>query len=226
MKKTILILILCVAVLCVCIFAMTASSKPAPVSPATAPTAPAETVAAPQELPHSVLYYGRIQTIVTDESGTVTQLHLTSERYGEYVMNISEETLWIDSGNRTSDDPSDLSIDEGVYIFHSPVSTRSLPPQSAAFAVVRNIPQDAGSAMYHVAEAVSQEADGQLKITTDLGSLYLLADKETQVTLYSGEPASLTDIQPGTRLMAWYKSHTATEPGQTYVHHLMLLPNV
>lgn len=65
-------------------------------------------------------------------------------------MNISSDTVWIDSGNRTASDPADLKEGESVYVFHSPISTRSLPPQSAAYAVVRNIPQDISCAQYHV----------------------------------------------------------------------------
>ena len=45
---------------------------------------------------------------------------------------------------------------ESVYVFHSPISTRSLPPQSAAYAVVRNIPQDISCAQYHVVEEITE----------------------------------------------------------------------
>lgn len=76
----------------------------------------------------SELYYGQVQEIGRDEAGTITSLLLTSERYGEYVMNISGETVWIDSGERTASDPATLQVGESVYVYHSPVSTRSLPP--------------------------------------------------------------------------------------------------
>ena len=67
----------------------------------------------PQPLPDSVLYYGTVKEWVQDENGAVKQLVLESERYGTYVMNISEDTVWIDSGRRTQSDPSDLKQGEG-----------------------------------------------------------------------------------------------------------------
>ena len=122
-----------------------------------------------QTLPASVLYFGQVTQVVRDEAGTVTRLVLSSERYGEYIMNISSDTVWIDSGNRTASDPADLKEGESVYVFHSPISTRSLPPQSAAYAVVRNIPQDISCAQYHVVEEITEGVDGGLIVTTDNG---------------------------------------------------------
>ena len=91
-------------------------------------------------LPDSVLYFGGIDDIIRDKDGNISQLRMTSEKYGEYVMNISSDTLWIDDGRHIKDNPSTLNEGESVYIFHSPVSTKSLPPQSSAIAVVRNTP--------------------------------------------------------------------------------------
>lgn len=178
----------------------------------------------PQPLPDSVLYYGTVKEWVKDENGAIKQLVLESERYGAYVMNISEDTVWIDSGRRTQSDPSDLKQGERVYVFHSAVETRSLPPQTTAFAVVRNIPMDAGSAMYHKVESVSLQ-DGKLTITTDNGGLLMFADSETQLLSYGTDAApSLEDIQPGSHVMAWYGAVAASYPGQAHANALMVLP--
>ena len=127
---------------------------------------------APASMPDSMLYYGTVQEVVKEEDGSIRQLRMDSERYGQYTMNITQDTLWIDSGNHTASDPADLKTGDGVYVFHSAISTDSLPPQTEAFAVVRNIPMDAGCAQYHEIEAVSHEG-GQVSITTDNGSLYI-----------------------------------------------------
>lgn len=209
MKKTILALTLCGALLC-------------PILPAMAAPVPGGETGA-QPLPDSVLYYGTVQEVITDEEGAVTALWLDSERYGEYVMNIFPETVWIDSGNRAAGDSSDLKTGEGVYVFHSPVSTRSLPPQSQAFAVVRNIPQDAPSPQYHKVEEVS-EADGRVRITTGNGGLIISADEETDVSTYSGAPAGkLSELKPGDHIMAWYGAVALSYPGQAYSSCVMVL---
>lgn len=176
-----------------------------------------------QALPNSVLYFGELKGILTGESGAVISLHMDSQQSGEYVMKISDQTVWIDSGERTPSTPSDLAVGERLYVFHSPVSTRSMPPQSAAFAVVRNIPQDVGCAMYHkVEEAVEQE--GKLQITTDNGGLFLYADQETTLSTYTGSPLDkLEDIKAGTYIMAWYDAVALSYPGQAYARHIMVL---
>ena len=183
------------------------------------------TIAATQPIPpDSILYYGQVKEIVKSEDEKISQLCMDSERYGEYIFNISDETAWIDNGNKTAADPSDLKEGDRLYVFHSRAKTASIPPQSAAFAIVRNIPQDAGCTMYHEVEAVSKE-DGKLKITTDNGSLFLFADAETKVLSYlTKNSVTLDDIHPGSYIMAWYEAVAESYPGQTYANHIMVLP--
>lgn len=174
-------------------------------------------------LPDSVLYYGRVEAISQDENGEMSSLRMSSDRYGEYVMNLSEDTVWIDSGNRAASDPATLTEGEGLYVFHSPAATLSLPPQSAAFAIVRNIPQDAGCAQYHKVSETAME-DGQLKITVDQGGLSLLSDDKTEFSFYNREGIpTLEDIPTGSRIVAWYEAYAAVYPGQAYARHIMVL---
>ena len=204
-----------------CALAVPAFAADVSIMPISAPVSTGEVAL----LPDSVLYYGTVKEIGTNENGERTWLRMSSERYGEYVMNLSADTVWIDSGRCTASDPSDLQVGEGIYVFHSPVETRSLPPQTEAFAVVRNVPMDAGCAWYHEVEAVSRN-DGRLTITTDNGGLLIFADEQTKLTRYAGEEAvSLEDIQAGDRIMAWYSAVTDSLPGQTQATTLMLLPD-
>ncbi len=176
-----------------------------------------------QLLPDSQLYYGEIKAILTGENGAVTGLHMDSDQSGEYIMKISDKTFWIDSGKQTPSSPTDLTVGERIYVFHSSVSTRSMPPQSAAYAIVRNIPQDTGCAKYHRVEA-AEEMEGQLQITTDNGGLFLYADKETTLSTYTGNsPVGLEEIKPGSYIMAWYDVVALSYPGQAHPQHIMLL---
>lgn len=203
-----------------CALAVPAFAAEAPVVPISAPVS-AESISV---LPDSVLYYGTVKEIGKNADGSMSWLRMTSDRHGEYVMNLSADTVWIDSGKHTASDPANLQEGESLYVFHSAVETRSLPPQSAAFAVVRNIPMDAGCAWYHEVESVALE-NGRLTITTDNGNLLISADEKTQLSRYEGEEAvSLKDIQAGDRIMAWYGAVTDSLPGQTQAASLMLLP--
>ena len=172
------------------------------------------------KLPDSVLYYGEILKILTDEQGKPGKLSMDSQRSGPYIMNLSDKTVFLDSGERTSFDPSILKEGDRVYVFMSPISFRSMPPQSSALAVIRNIHMDAGCAMYHEIESL-QEKNGQLFITTDNGEKTLLADENTELLTYAGEKAGQADLKAGGFLMAWY-----WDRGEEILHpsHLMILP--
>lgn len=217
MKKILMFLILGGALVCAIAFLAAA----APMTDGADAEAPRAEESVP--LPDSVLYYGKIESISREENGEMSALHISSDRYGEYIMHLSEDTVWIDSGNRTASDPATLKEGEGLYVFHSPVSTRSLPPQSAAFAIVRNIPQDAGCAQYHkVSETVLE--NGQLKITVDQGGLSLLTDDKTEFSFYGREGVPTPeDISADSRIVAWYNAYAAEYPGQTYACHIMVL---
>ena len=219
MKRTLSALLVSGALLCAAALP-TMAAEPA----AAEETDPAPAQVQEEALPDSVSYYGQIKEIGRDGAGTITSLWLTSEIYGEYIMNISSNTMWVDSGNRTASDPSTLEVGESVYVYHSPVSTRSMPPQSAAFAVVRNMPQDVGAAQYHEVEAVTQNEDGSVTVTTNNGGLWLTVSADASVTTYAGEKATLADIKVGDHVMAWYGIVLTSYPGQAGTDHVMILP--
>lgn len=198
------------------------------VRPRPEPVAQTETTAGETaEMETSVLYYGQITDIGKDEEGNLTQLQLQSERYGEYVMLINSDTVWIDSGNHAASDPSDLEVGEWVYVYHSPVSTRSLPPQSQAYAVLRNMPQDVGAGQYAEIGEITDCEDGTYQLLTADGSMYLTVDGETVLTGYpDGETVQAADLQAGDRIVAWYDIALLSYPGQAYAHHVMVLPDV
>lgn len=203
--------------LMICSLSLSALAAPIPVAGSETESA------APAPLPDSQLYYGEVKDILTDEEGVLTGLRMDSPKSGEYVMKLSEETYWIDSGERTASDPATLAAGERLYVFHSSVSTRSMPPQSAAYAVVRNIPQDVGCAQYHEVEAV-EETDKGVRITTDNGGLILFLDKDTTLLAYTGDaPADPADIPVGSHIMAWYQVVLESFPGQAHPSHVMTL---
>ena len=178
-------------------------------------------------IPDIVLYYGKVEAISHNEDGNMTALRMTSDRYGEYVMLLSEDTVWIDSGKHTASDPASLQEGERLYVFHSSNSTRSMPPQSAAFAIVRNVPQDASCARYHEVEAVEKHEDGTVQITTDNGGLFLAADEETVLLNYAGNTLKgLEEIITGSYIMAWYGPMVMSYPGQARAGHIMVLPRL
>ena len=183
-----------------------------------APTEPTpETGTAPAEpRPDSILYYGEILEIRSADSGTL--LSMNSEKSGPWILRLSEDTVFVDSGRRTLFDPDTLAVGDRVYVFHSPVAAYSMPPQSQAFAVLRNIPMDASCGMYHEVESLEQK-DGTLLITTDNGALTLGADADTRI--FDTQDREVTQLTPGSHVIAWY-----WDQGQQILHpsHILVLP--
>ena len=175
---------------------------------------------APSAALASVLHHGVVEFISKSASGTMTAMRVAFEEAGEYTINLSPATVWIDAGAKITSDPATLKKGEKVYVYHSPASTRSIPPQSAGYAIVRNVPDGAVCPHYHLVEAV----DGKSCITTDNGGLILMPDKDTSVLAYSGTVA-LSDIKVGSCIMAWYDVVTESYPAQAHPSYIMLLNN-
>lgn len=179
-----------------------------------------------EEMPASETYFGTVESIEKDEEGNVISISLTSEENGDYVMNVTDNTVWVDAVEKVKASQEDLTKGETIYVYHSPVSTRSLPPQSEAFAVVLNVPQDVAVGVYHEVEDIV--TNGEIfTITTDNGGLYLNVTSETQVKDYTtGESAEIGNVDRGDRIIAWYDAVAMSYPGQANVSDILVLPAV
>ena len=179
-----------------------------------------------EEMPASETYFGTVESIEKDEGGNVISISLTSEENGDYVMNVTENTVWVDAVEKVKASQEDLTEGETIYVYHSPVSTRSLPPQSEAFAVVLNVPQDIAVGVYHEVEDIV--TNGEIfTITTDNGGLYLNVTSDTQVKDYTtGESAEIGNVDRGDRIIAWYDAVAMSYPGQANVSDILVLPTV
>ena len=174
-------------------------------------------------LPDSMLYYGTISGIFRDEKGNITSVQMTSESKGEMVFHISENTLYVDAGKHCAADVSMLKEGAGLYVFHSPVMTMSLPPQTSAMVFVGNMPMDVGCPMYHEIEKVEKRDDATV-VTTDNGGLELYITDKTEMSAYAKDGS--TELKEGGYVMAWYSVVTDSLPGQTHPSHVMVLPEV
>lgn len=178
-------------------------------------------------LPTSQLYYGTITAIQKDKKQGITSITTKSKQYGEMIFHLSKTTVWIDGKNRIASSSSNLKVGESIYLFHSPITTRSLPPQTSAFVVIRNIPQDTMCPQYVIVDTVEKQKDGRLQITTKDGEMILLLDEETPLTPYRTKNiVGLDDIKQGDRLLVWYSIVGISYPAKVYPEHVMLLPNM
>lgn len=179
-----------------------------------------------EEMPASATYFGTVESIEKDEEGNVISISLTSEENGDYVMNVADNTVWVDAVEKVKASQEDLAEGDTIYVYHSPVSTRSLPPQSEAFAVVLNVPQDIAVGVYHEVEEVTT-TENETRLLTNNGGLYLIISDETAVKDYeTGEVADISAVAEGDRVIAWYDAVAMSYPGQANVSDILVLPAV
>lgn len=197
-----------------------------PIATETPETSDGEETEDVEEMPASETYFGTVESIEKDEEGNVISISLTSEENGDYVMNVTENTVWVDAVEKVKASQEDLAEGDTIYVYHSPVSTRSLPPQSEAFAVVLNVPQDIAVGVYHEVEEVTT-TENDTRLLTNNGGLYLIISDETAVKDYeTGEVADISAVSDGDRVIAWYDAVAMSYPGQANVSDILVLPAV
>lgn len=164
-----------------------------------------------------------MKEILRSDDGGIQSLKLESEKYGEYVMHVSEETAWIDSGKKSASDANTLTEGEAVYVFHSVAATASLPPQSAAFAIVQNIPQDARCAQHLIVDNI-ETANGKTTITADNGNaVFTVNEKTTYAPYLTRNIVKLNDLKENSRIVVWFAAGTNGDTASAA--HIMLLPD-
>lgn len=197
-----------------------------PIATETPETSEGEETEDVEEMPASETYFGTVESIEKDEEGNVISISLTSEENGDYVMNVTDNTVWVDAVEKVKASQEDLTEGETIYVYHSPVSTRSLPPQSEAFAVVLNVPKDIAVGVYHEVEEVTT-TENDTRLLTNNGGLYLIISDETAVKDYeTGEIADISAVAEGDRVIAWYDAVAMSYPGQANVSDILVLPAV
>lgn len=177
--------------------------------------------------PMSQFYCGTITKVQKVKKRGITKIFMKSEQDGERVLNVSKDTVWINAKTRSAGSSTRLKVGEKLYVFHSIAMTRSLPPQTAAFAIVRNVPQDTMCPQYITVDQVEKQKDGSLQITTDDGEMILMLNKETSLIPYRTKNiVKLEDIEKGSRLMVWYSIVGTSYPARVYPEQVMLLPSI
>ncbi len=134
----------------------------------------------------------------------------------DVALNISEDTLVIDSKTGLQASLEDLKVNDNIFVYYSLAMTKSLPPQSHAIAIVTQVESDQSHAeLFTVREIISRN-DGVVRALNKEGNLIVAFQKEVPLTSYNpGETASIDDIQVGTQLFIWYEIVALSYPGQT-----------
>lgn len=129
-------------------------------------------------------------------------------------LNISEETVLIDSEQAAAFSLSDLKVGDSVFAVYSSIMTRSIPAQSAAALIATNT--DKGGAVNLVkADSVETDSEGNLVITDNGQDLIVTMAKDALLRPYQTKNiVKLADVTAGSTLVLWYDAVTLSLPAQ------------
>lgn len=157
-------------------------------------------------------------------SGTVQEVGessiLVKNDQTEIQFNISEDTWLVDGQQGIPVALRDLQ-DKEVVVSHSMAMTRSLPPQSYAYAIVIK-----GDVMpnYAIVEDVLDNGNGTVRLTTNNGGMWVTVAKEAEIKpLKTKNIVTMQDLQPGAEVLLYYDMVALSYPGQAGTDRVVLL---
>lgn len=168
------------------------------------------TATAPQEVRSMLEGLATVESINEDKQVTVTIEEQT------LVLNISSETLWINAETGIPSSIKDIKTGDQIYAFYSAAMTRSLPPQSSAIAIVTGVKKDQTIPRLMTVKEIVSTKENQISFLNTEGDLIVTVTKETPITPFKTKQIiNYKDIQPGTKLFAFYDIVLLSYPGQT-----------
>lgn len=190
-----------------------ASEQPSSEPSGTVTEQPSETVTTPEAVTVSVT--GEIQNIDTENS----QIHVSGEEIEgmitEVIANISEDTAIIDALSGDALTLENLTVGQTVDVVISMAMTRSLPPQSSAFAVIANLPEDGLGIPTYIEVSEVSESDGGVRVLNQNGDIFVTIGQDIEITDMQGNKVDdLAQIKAGSRLFAWFDVAAMSFPAQ------------
>lgn len=156
--------------------------------------------------------------------GTVQQVGensiLVKNNQTEIQFNIDESTWLVDGQQGIPVALQDLQGKE-VVVSHSMAMTRSLPPQSYAYAVIIK-----GDVMpnYAIVEEVADSQIGAVRLTTNNGGMWVTVAKDAEIKpLKTKNIVTVQDLQPGAEVLLYYDMVALSYPGQAGTDRVVLL---
>lgn len=138
-------------------------------------------------------------------------------------LNVSDETVLIDSETMAAVSLTDIQVGETVQVAYSTVMTRSLPPQSAAYMIAVHTDKG-GSVSLVTADEVAADENGNLAVTDKDQDLIVTILKDAQVCPYKTKNiVKLHDVTPGSTLLLWYEAVTLSIPAKASTDKVVLV---
>ena len=128
---------------------------------------------------------------------------------------ITEDTYLLNGKNGKAKKLSSFKVGKEVTVYHSPKMTRSIPAQSAAFAVVLGDNSEKMGKFFKVEEVTMSEDKTYVSVINTNESLIATVDKKAN--------KNFAEIKAGDNLMVWYDMMTMSLPARTNANKVVVL---
>ena len=128
---------------------------------------------------------------------------------------ITDDTYLLNGKNGKAKKLSSFKVGKEVTVYHSPKMTRSIPAQSAAFAVVLGDNSEKMGKFFKVEEVTMSEDKTYVSVINTNESLIATIDKKAN--------KNFAEIKAGDNLMVWYDMMTMSLPARTNANKVVIL---
>ncbi len=144
----------------------------------------------------------------------------------QLFLNVSDQTVCLDNTTGLPCNISDIKTGDSILAYFSPAITKSIPPQSSAFAIITNVDKEKTMARFITVGSVETSKDGIWVISHDQQYRLNINDKTEILPYKTKAAASLESIKPGTRLFAWFDIMTLSIPALASPTRVVILPEL
>ncbi len=181
----------------------------------------------PSTLASTIQFRGIVHQVITDAK--TTWVHVKESANEDptdgVILKVSEETWIVDSASGLPLSLADIKAGDQVIAYHSPVMTRSLPPQTNAKVLLVNPPQDKGAGTYVKVAQLTRREDGSIRILNDSGDLVLTIRPETPISPFRTKNiVTIDDIEEGSEMIAYFDVMALSYPAQAGADRVVLFP--
>ena len=128
---------------------------------------------------------------------------------------ITDDTYLLNGKNGKAKKLSSFKVGKEVTVYHSPKMTRSIPAQSAAFAVVLGDNSEKMGKFFKVEEVTMSEDKTYVSVINTNESIIATVDKKAN--------KNFAEIKAGDNLMVWYDMMTMSLPARTNANKVVIL---
>lgn len=150
-----------------------------------------------------VRIYGVISEVWANQSIILVDNQSDNSSSGEMELKIdAESTLVLDAS--TGYPVSLEEVETGSFeAYLRQEMTLSLPPQTTAYVIIVNIPEDSAAPQYAVAASVETNGEGNVVITATDGRIYVVPETAQIVPYRTKNIVTVEDIRTGGACLIW-----------------------